>query len=50
MKSAVVVFPGINREREIKSPHRKQAEALLRQAADKQLPNTIIEDYRVEVK
>ena len=35
---------------EIKSRDRKQAEALLKQAADKLLANTIIEDYRVEVK
>jgi phosphoribosylformylglycinamidine synthase subunit PurS len=35
---------------ELEGRDRKQAEALLRQAADKLLANTIIEDYRVEVK
>jgi phosphoribosylformylglycinamidine synthase PurS subunit len=35
---------------ELKGRDRKQAEALLKQAADKLLANTIIEDYRVEVK
>ena len=42
MKSAVVVFPGINRERDM-------ARAL-KQAADKLLANTLIENYQVEVK
>ena len=35
---------------ELEGRDRKQAEALLKQAADKLLANTIIEDYRVEVK
>jgi phosphoribosylformylglycinamidine synthase PurS subunit len=35
---------------ELKGRDRKQAEALLRQAADKLLANTLIEDYRVELK
>ena len=35
---------------ELKGRDRKQAEVLLKQAADKLLANTIIEDYRVEVK
>jgi phosphoribosylformylglycinamidine synthase PurS subunit len=35
---------------ELKGRDRKRAEALLKQAADKLLANTIIEDYRVEVK
>jgi phosphoribosylformylglycinamidine synthase PurS subunit len=35
---------------ELEGRDRKQAEVLLKQAADKLLANTIIEDYRVEVK
>ena len=42
MRSAVVVFPGINRERDM-------ARALT-QAADKLLANPLIENYQVEVK
>jgi phosphoribosylformylglycinamidine (FGAM) synthase PurS component len=43
MKSAVVVFPGINHEHDM-------ARALnLASAADKLLANTVIENYRVEV-
>jgi phosphoribosylformylglycinamidine synthase len=34
---------------EIKSRDRKATEALLRQAADKLLANTVIENYNVEV-
>jgi phosphoribosylformylglycinamidine synthase subunit PurS len=34
---------------EIKTPDRKVAEAALRQAADKLLANTIIENYNVEL-
>jgi len=35
---------------EIDGRDRRQAEAALKQAADKLLANTLIEDYRVEVK
>jgi phosphoribosylformylglycinamidine synthase subunit PurS len=35
---------------EIKGGDRKQAQAVLRQAADKLLANTLIENYQVEVK
>jgi phosphoribosylformylglycinamidine synthase subunit PurS len=35
---------------ELEGGDRKQAEALLKQAADKLLANTIIENYQVEVK
>ena len=35
---------------ELAGADKQQAEALLKQAADKLLANTIIEDYRVEVK
>jgi phosphoribosylformylglycinamidine synthase PurS subunit len=35
---------------ELEGRNRKEAEAALRQAADKLLANTLIEDYRVEVK
>ena len=35
---------------EIEGRDRRQAEAALKQAADKLLANTLIEDYRVEVK
>jgi phosphoribosylformylglycinamidine synthase len=35
---------------EFEGRNRKEAEAALRQAADKLLANTLIEDYRVEVK
>ena len=35
---------------EIAAGDRKKAEALLRQAADKLLANTLIEDYRVDMK
>jgi phosphoribosylformylglycinamidine synthase subunit PurS len=35
---------------ELEGRSRKEAEAALRQAADKLLANTLIEDYRVEVK
>jgi phosphoribosylformylglycinamidine synthase len=34
---------------ELEGGDRKQAEALLKQAADKLLANTVIENYRVEV-
>ena len=34
---------------EIKGRDRKKAEALLKQAADRLLANTVIEDYHVEV-
>jgi phosphoribosylformylglycinamidine synthase PurS subunit len=34
---------------ELESSDRSQAEALLKQAADKLLANTVIENYRVEV-
>ena len=34
---------------EIKGRDRKKAELLLKQAADRLLANTVIEDYRVEV-
>ena len=34
---------------ELKSRDRKKAETLLKQAADRLLANTVIEDYRVEV-
>ena len=35
---------------EIEGRSRKEAEAALKQAADKLLANTLIEDYRVDVK
>jgi phosphoribosylformylglycinamidine synthase subunit PurS len=35
---------------EIEGRNRKEAEAALKQAADKLLANTLIEDYRVDVK
>ena len=35
---------------ELEGRDRKRAEALLNEAADKLLANTIIEDYRVELK
>jgi phosphoribosylformylglycinamidine synthase subunit PurS len=35
---------------EIESRNRKEAEAALKQAADKLLANTLIEDFRVEMK
>jgi len=35
---------------EIEGRDRKQAEAALRQAADKLLANTLIENYQVELK
>jgi phosphoribosylformylglycinamidine synthase len=35
---------------EIEGRNRKQAKAALEQAADKLLANTLIEDYRVDVK
>jgi phosphoribosylformylglycinamidine synthase len=34
---------------ELQGGDRRQAEALLKQAADKLLANTVIENYRVEV-
>jgi phosphoribosylformylglycinamidine synthase len=34
---------------ELKARDRKKAQALLKQAADRLLANTVIEDYRVEV-
>jgi phosphoribosylformylglycinamidine synthase subunit PurS len=35
---------------EIEGRNRKEAEAALKQAADKLLANTLIEDYRVDIK
>ena len=35
---------------EIEGRNRKEAEAALKQAADKLLANTLIEDYRVDMK
>ena len=35
---------------EIKGRHRKKAEAVLKQAADKLLANTVIENYDVEMR
>jgi phosphoribosylformylglycinamidine synthase subunit PurS len=35
---------------EIEGDNRKEAEAALKQAADKLLANTLVEDYRVDVK
>ena len=74
MKSAVLVFPGINRERdmaralkslgvdgiasvrqgkvfdiELSGSDKAKAEAALKDAADRLLANTVIENYRVEV-
>ena len=44
MKSAVVVFPGSNRDRDA-----AKAETTLREAAEKLLANTVIENFKVEV-
>ena len=72
MKSAVVVFPGLNRERDMartlklvsgtepamvwhadtalpSGTDRVRTEAALKEAAEKLLANTVIENYRVEV-
>ena len=59
MKSAILVFPGINRERDmaralrLASGHEPamvwHAETALKEAAEKLLANTVIENYRIEV-
>ena len=59
MKSAVLVFPGINRERDMARALKLasgqeaamvwHAETALKNVAEKLLANTVIENYRIEV-
>ena len=49
LKSGILDPQGKVFEIELQGGDRRQAEALLKQAADKLLANTVIENYRVEV-